>query len=288
VTDRWSDSRVDFALDRETLRVLPSSPSVTVVAPTVPSRAAAASLASLALVFLAACAGHTPAPVRPTVPAPVAPAVAGADLAYLRDRALLVPVANVRARTLHGSFDDPRDGGSRTHLAIDILAPRGTPVLAADDGRIWTVRQNSLGGLTVYTVDPQDRFVFYYAHLDRYRPGIFDGMPLQKGDTLGFVGTTGNAPPNVPHLHFQVARIGPDHRWWTGTPVDPLPFLRDAEVALAGRDAGARRAATAAVSSDGRETIVVPAVRGRRAAPTVPAADTTAADTALPHLPPLR
>jgi len=202
--------------------------------------------------------------------------VSADDAAYLRGRQLLLPVANVRARTLHSSFDDPRDGGGRLHLALDILAPRGTPVLAADDGRVWTVRQNALGGLTVYTVDPADRFVFYYAHLDRYQPGLVDGLPILKGDTLGYVGTTGNAPPNVPHLHFQAARIGPDHKWWTGAPFDPTPYLRDAEVALAGREGTARAAADVA-RADSPRALVVPAIRTRRA-PSVPA-DTAAPDS---------
>jgi murein DD-endopeptidase MepM/ murein hydrolase activator NlpD len=235
---------------------------------------------------LAACAGRTPAPLRPTVPVPAAAApavVSEADLAYLRGRQLLLPVANVRTRALHSTFEDPRDGGARAHLALDILAPRGTPVLAADDGRVWTVRSNSLGGLTVYTVDPAERFVFYYAHLDRYRDGLADGMALLKGDTLGFVGTTGNAPPDTPHLHFQLARIGADRHWWTGTPVDPTPFLRDAEVALAGR-AGARaeevRAVSSPVQGDVPASIVVPVLRPRRAAPTVPPPPDTAAEGA--------
>jgi murein DD-endopeptidase MepM/ murein hydrolase activator NlpD len=201
--------------------------------------------------------------------------ISAADLAYLRGRLLLLPVANVRARSLTSSFDDPRDGGARAHLAIDILAPRGTPVLAADDGHVWTVRSNTLGGLTVYTVDPEERFVFYYAHLDRYQPGLVDGMLLLKGDTLGFVGTTGNAPPDVPHLHFQIARIGPDRRWWTGTPLDPLPYLRDAEVAMAGR-APART--VVARPADRGESITVPVLQTRRPSPTVPA-DTAMADT---------
>ncbi len=235
-----------------------------------------ATIVSLALAALAACAGRVRPGSHPTVPraddgvpraaTPTVPSspVSAADLAALRARTLLVPVANVRAASLRGSFDAPRDGGGRTHLALDILAPRGTPVLAADDGRVWTVRQNALGGLTVYAVDPDDRFVFYYAHLDRYRDGLFDGMPLLKGDTLGFVGTTGNAPPDAPHLHFQIARIGTDRKWWTGTPIDPLPFLRDVEVAMAGRGR------PVAETGDRARGVVVPAIKVRKG-PTVPA-----------------
>ena len=156
------------------------------------------------------------------------------DLAYLRERELGMPVAGVRAARVAGTFDDDRSGG-RVHHATDILAPRGTPVLAADEGRIWKVRWNALGGNTIYAVDPLERFVYYYAHLDRYRDGLAEGATVQKGDTLGFVGTTGNAPPDVPHLHFQVARLGADRRYWAGTPVDVLPFLRAAEATRAAR-----------------------------------------------------
>jgi murein DD-endopeptidase MepM/ murein hydrolase activator NlpD len=145
---------------------------------------------------------------------------------YLRERALAVPVAGVRARDVRGSFDASR--GDHLHEAVDILAARGTPVLSADDGRVWKIRSNALGGLTVYAVDPGERFVYYYAHLDGYRRGLTEGQALARGDTLGYVGTTGNAPPDVPHLHFQVSRIGPDRKWWTGTPVDPTPVLHDA------------------------------------------------------------
>jgi hypothetical protein len=128
--------------------------------------------------------------------------------------------------------------------------------------------------------------VFYYAHLDRYRDGLADGMPLLKGDTLGFVGTTGNAPPDTPHLHFQVSRIGPDRHWWTAAPLDPLPYLRDAEVALAGRGEPVHGAASAAIAApivapregDAPGAIVVPAIRSRRLTQTVPA-DSVLPDT---------
>jgi len=222
--------------------------------PTLFRRCATASAAtSAALLALIACAGHAPVTTRPTVaggprvevPGVGAPTVAAGavavseeDLAYLRERELLVPVAGARAAKIAGSFDDDRSGG-RVHHATDILAPRGTPVLAADEGRVWKMRFNALGGITIYAVDPLERFVFYYAHLDRYRDGLAEGVTVQKGDTLGYVGTTGNAPPDVPHLHFQVARLGADRRWWAGTPVDVLPFLRAADATRAARAASA-------------------------------------------------
>jgi murein DD-endopeptidase MepM/ murein hydrolase activator NlpD len=197
-----------------------------------PSSVASTSLASLLAAFLlTACAGLRPAPpARPgasgssasRLPAPPSPE----DAERLRARRLQLPVAGVRVEQVRDAFADGR--GDRLHLAVDIMAPRGTPVLSADDGRIWKLRSNNLGGITIYTTDPEERFVYYYAHLDRYRDGLTEGMTVLRGDTLGFVGTTGNAPPNVPHLHFQVARLGADRRWWTGTPIDPLPYLREA------------------------------------------------------------
>jgi murein DD-endopeptidase MepM/ murein hydrolase activator NlpD len=196
-------------------------------------------------------------------------AVTDADLGYLRGRELLMPVAGARAARVPPSFSEPRSGG-RTHEAVDIMARRGTPVLAATEGRVWKVRSNALGGLTVYATDPLERFVYYYAHLDRYHPGIFEGRPLFQGDTLGYVGTTGNAPPDVPHLHFQISRVARDGQWWGGTPVDPLPFLRAAEVA---RRAAALADVARAVPGDGPDgRLLVPASRVR---PGVPAPDTT-------------
>ena len=138
--------------------------------------------------------------------------------------ALIVPVAGVLPKDLLDTFDEPR--GTRRHNALDIPAPRGTPVLSAADGRVQRMFTSEAGGLMVYASDPTDRFVLMYAHLDRYADGVSDGMPLRRGDTIGYVGTTGNAPPNVPHLHFGIARTTNVARWWTGMPVDPRPLLR--------------------------------------------------------------
>jgi peptidoglycan LD-endopeptidase LytH len=137
---------------------------------------------------------------------------------------LVVPVVGVQPKDLLDTFDEPR--GNRRHNALDIPAPRGTPVISATAGKVLRVFSSQAGGLMVYASDPTDRFVLMYAHLDRYANGLADGMPLQRGDTIGFVGTTGNAPPNVPHLHFGIARTSNVGRWWTGMPVDPRPLLR--------------------------------------------------------------
>ena len=143
---------------------------------------------------------------------------------YILGRGLLVPVAGVVASQLRDTFDEGRDAG-RVHRALDILAPRGTPVVAADDGRVLRVRQNALGGNTVYATDPAGRVVYYYAHLDAYRPGLAEGAVIARGDVLGTVGTTGNAPKDTPHLHFQVMRMPPDGKYWDGDAINPYPLF---------------------------------------------------------------
>lgn len=145
------------------------------------------------------------------------------ELAQLASN-LIIPVVGVQPKDLLDTFNEAR--GSRRHNALDIPAPRGTPVISATAGKVLRVFSSEAGGLMVYASDPTDRFVLMYAHLDRYANGLADGMPLQRGDTIGFVGTTGNAPPNVPHLHFGIARTSNIGRWWTGMPVDPRPLLR--------------------------------------------------------------
>ena len=214
--------------------VVPAS-AVSIPAPLAPPRRRARPLALAALpaLLLAAC---TPG-LKPmaTGPAPVVPAAPPAGVergeapaeegAYLESRRLMVPVEGVAPRVLRDAdFLAPRDGGARTHRALDIMAPRGTPVLAADDGLVYRVRENALGGLTVYVLDPFERFIYYYAHLDRYRDGLREGMRLARGELLGYVGTTGNAPAHVPHLHFQAMRFRRD-RYWDGEPVNPKPYL---------------------------------------------------------------
>lgn len=141
-------------------------------------------------------------------------------------RSLLFPVGGMDSMRLDDSFDDPRDGGVRKHNAIDIMAPRGTPILAVSDGRILRLTKSSKGGLSLYASDLEDSFVYYYAHLDRFHPKLYSGKPLLRGDTLGFVGTTGNAPKDQPHLHFQVMRMPADQKYWLGTPINPYPLLR--------------------------------------------------------------
>lgn len=145
------------------------------------------------------------------------------DLATLR-REMMVPVSGVPASALYDNYDEVR-GGTRKHEALDIPAPRGTPVLSAANGRVLKLFNSKAGGLMVYAADSTERFILMYAHLDAYQPGLADGQPLRRGQQIGIVGTTGNAPPDVPHLHFAIARSTDVKLWWKGAPVNPYPLL---------------------------------------------------------------
>lgn len=145
-----------------------------------------------------------------------------AELAQLA-ATLVVPVEGVAAPALRDSYDEAR--GGRVHQAIDIHAPRGTPVVAATDGRVLRMHESKAGGLMVYQADASDRFVLMYGHLERYAPGLADGMPVRRGQVIGHVGTSGNAAPDAPHLHFVIGRGRPSMSWWRATPVNPYPLL---------------------------------------------------------------
>jgi murein DD-endopeptidase MepM/ murein hydrolase activator NlpD len=142
----------------------------------------------------------------------------------LAERGLIIPVEGVDPSRIHDSYSASR--GGRTHDAVDIMAAHGTPVIAADSGMIFKLRENAAGGLTIYQLDPAEQFVYYYAHLDRYRDGLAEGMVVRQGEVIGFVGTTGNAPKNLPHLHFQVMLYRGRGQYWGGEPINPHPYLR--------------------------------------------------------------
>jgi murein DD-endopeptidase MepM/ murein hydrolase activator NlpD len=161
-----------------------------------------------------------PSPAPTLAPSPIVPTPPGDA-----PRPLIMPVAGIDPSTIHDMFDEMRGGSTRRHDALDILAPRGTPVVAADDGTIKKLFTSVPGGLTVYEFDPDQRYCYYYAHLDAYAPGLHEGQLLRRGDIIGYVGTTGNAPKDTPHLHFAVIHLDPDKRWWTGTPINPYPLL---------------------------------------------------------------
>ena len=142
----------------------------------------------------------------------------------LRGRKLAVPVDGIDRDDLLDTFPDAR--GQRSHEAIDIIAPRRTPVVAADDGRIVKLFSSKAGGLTIYMFDPSETFCYYYAHLEGYAPELKEGQVVRKDDVIGYVGTSGNAPPNTPHLHFAIFRLTPERQWWEGEPINPYPLLR--------------------------------------------------------------
>jgi murein DD-endopeptidase MepM/ murein hydrolase activator NlpD len=177
-----------------------------------------------------------PAPAAPGAPGtvsdlapsalPAAPVLSNGDRLPTPSgpRRLAIPVAGVKAVDLHDSFGEAR-GSDRKHEAIDILAPRNTPVLAVDDGKIEKLFYSERGGTTAYQFDPTRTYAYYYAHLDAYAPGLVAGQELKRGDLIGYVGTSGNAPPETPHLHFQIFRLTPEKHWWEGQAIDPFPYL---------------------------------------------------------------
>lgn len=160
---------------------------------------------------------------RPSVPAPMANAPTG-PVSMSPNGAIAVPVAGIRPDQLVDTFTQAR-GGGRLHDAIDIMAPTGTPVVAAVDGRVVKLFASKGGGITLYQFDQAEQFVYYYAHLQGYAPGIDEGRVLRRGQVLGYVGYTGNANPSAPHLHFAIARLDADKRWHAGTPINPYPLL---------------------------------------------------------------
>ena len=167
---------------------------------------------------------------RPAAPvgesAPPAPSPPSSEsITELQARRLDVPVDGVRRDQLTRQFTDRR-GAEREHEALDILAPRNTPVKAVEAGRVAKLFLSKAGGLTVYQFDPSERYCYYYAHLERYADGLKEGDTVTRGQVLGYVGTSGNAPKDTPHLHFAVFRLDDQKHWWEGTPLDPYDILR--------------------------------------------------------------
>jgi murein DD-endopeptidase MepM/ murein hydrolase activator NlpD len=162
----------------------------------------------------------------PLAPDPAAQAALAQvpDVAPARPQGLMVPVEGVKASQVSDTFGQPR-GKERRHEALDIMAPRGTRVLAAADGKVVKLFNSKPGGLTVYEFDPTRTYAYYYAHLDRYADGLKEGMELKRGDLVGYVGSTGNARAEAPHLHFAVVELTPEKEWWKGTAIDPYPLL---------------------------------------------------------------
>ncbi len=136
-----------------------------------------------------------------------------------------LPIAGLRPEELRDTFLDVRREGKR-HEALNIAAPRGTPVVAAVPGTIRKLFESEPGGLTIYEFGEREEYVLFYAHLDRYAEGLKEGQTVRAGELIGYVGSTGNAPDELPHLHFAIFRLTPEKAWWKGSPVDPYPLVQ--------------------------------------------------------------
>ena len=161
---------------------------------------------------------------RPDEPAATTGSSDADAIDVLRARRLTIPVAGVDEHDLRDTFADAR--GSRRHEALDIMAPRHTPVRAVEDGRIVKLFTSAAGGLTIYMFDPTETYTYYYAHLDRYAKGVKEGQEVQRGQVIGYVGSTGNASADAPHLHFAIFRMTAERKWWEGEPINPYPVLK--------------------------------------------------------------
>ncbi|AYO94665.1 MULTISPECIES: M23 family metallopeptidase [Xanthomonas] len=155
-------------------------------------------------------------PAATTPAQPPAAAAPGSDL--------LIPVQGIGASQLQDTFTDARSEG-RVHDAIDILAPTGTPVVAVADGTVEKLFTSERGGLTIYQFEPGGKYCYYYAHLERYADGLAEKQSIKRGQVIGYVGSTGNANPAAPHLHFEIHRLGPEKQWWKGEALNPYPVL---------------------------------------------------------------
>jgi murein DD-endopeptidase MepM/ murein hydrolase activator NlpD len=166
--------------------------------------------------------GHVEDPKAPA--APVAPQAEAPDL-VLGPTGVAIPVLGVKAEHLLDTFTQARSGG-RVHDAIDIMAPHGTPVIAAAPGTLEKLYfSKGGGGITAYVRSPDGQWLFYYAHLQDYAPGLHEGQAMTQGDPIGRVGSTGNANPAGPHLHFAIYKMAPGQKWYDGQPVNPYPLL---------------------------------------------------------------
>jgi murein DD-endopeptidase MepM/ murein hydrolase activator NlpD len=190
---------------------------------------------ALAPAMLAREAGKPPLVVQtieaaapsPALPPPPASVAGDTDISQLRLRVLTLPVQGVMPAQLSDTYTQARAAGA-PHEAIDIMSARGTPVLAVEDGKVAKLFLSKPGGITIYQFDPASQYAYYYAHLDRYAEGLTEGASLRKGQVIGYVGSTGNASPDAPHLHFAIFKLGPERQWWRGAPLNPYLVWRDA------------------------------------------------------------
>lgn len=178
---------------------------------------------SLSLAALATADGaHATAQLKAVNPSgepPITATQAAKAIIELRAKKLEIPIDGFDISKVKGSFYETHNGVM--HGAADMLAPRNTPIHAVENGKIAKLFNSKRGGLTIYQYDPSGKFVYYYAHLEKYAPNIHDGDSVKKGEVIGFVGTSGNAPPNTPHLHFSIGLGDGLKKWWVTSSVDP-------------------------------------------------------------------
>lgn len=160
-------------------------------------------------------------------PAPAAKPTKPPRTDFATPRSIILPIAGLKRSDIVDTFDQSR-GGGRKHEATDILSPRNTPVVAVRPGTIAKLFVSVPGGNTIYLFDAESPVCYYYAHLEKYADGLKEGIQVQPGQVIGYVGASGNAPPDTPHLHFAIFLLGPERRWWQGTPINPYPFLIEA------------------------------------------------------------
>jgi len=152
------------------------------------------------------------------------PPVVVAEQVQVRPSGLALPVVGIKPDQLVDTYDAAR-GAGRRHDAIDIMAGEGTPVIAAADGTIEKLFNSVRGGTTIYERSPDQKWVYYYAHLSAYAPGLAEGQQVKRGQVIARVGHTGDASAEGPHLHFAINSMAPGERWWNGTPINPYPLL---------------------------------------------------------------
>ena len=212
---------VYFMVARDCRAPIVDTTTTAATTPAPASSVATASQPSLPIV------AKTTTPMPPSAATVAAPAGPAAALAQLSASGLLLPVSGITAKQLTDTFTDAR-GEGRSHEALDIMAARGTPVLATADGKVVMLFTSVRGGLTIYEFDPTETYAYYYAHLDRYQAGLAEGQSIKRGDVIGYVGSTGDASPEAPHLHFAIFVLGPEKQWWKGTAINPYPLLTSA------------------------------------------------------------
>jgi len=195
---------------------------------TVPGLLATGALAGLLLSAAAIGSWLLARPEMVSAPAPAATAAMAeavlASVQELRARGLDFPVEGFARAKMADTFNEARAG--HVHEAADIMAARNTPVRAVEAGTIARLLKNPSGGITIYQLDPSQRYIYYYAHLERYAEGLREGLAVGRGQVIGYVGTTGNAPENAPHLHFAIFRVVDPKQWWGGAAVNPYLVLR--------------------------------------------------------------